>query len=324
MAEADELRAAQRLIEQGMPAKARPILWKLYGSKNPAIALNAGLSLLAALDQVTQNDLLLQISDQSIAAASTVGRRDIYAFLLTQKAEFLFRKLSALVYQQQNLKLAAKVFKWIEFSLEEDKAEYAALGEGKTRLEKEIAALEAGALAELQSNRDHYFQGKILMGLAEVAFSRFMYGLSVLTNDGRWKSKTMNIYFVRRWNLDKLIGYDTKARRKLRDSFRNAVALYRKAVEEFNASQNKSDAAHAAYALALKHAVTFRFSKATKYLNQTKSISDAERDKNLFIHIEKLEELIKDRYRHPRNWVEELGLDLPRALRGQNRIKRDL
>jgi hypothetical protein len=324
MAEVDELRSAERLIAQGMAAKAQPILWELYRSKKPAVALNAGLLLLAALDQVTQNDLLLQITGQSIAVAAALGRKDIHAFLLTQKAAFLSRKLSEVLYQQQNLKLAAKAFRWIDFSLEEDKAEYAALGEEKTRLEKEIAALEAGALAELQSNRDHYFQGKILTGLAEIAFSRFLYDLSVLMKGGRWKSKMMNIYFVRRWNLDKLIGYSREARHKLQGSFRDAAALYRRAMEELSAGQYKSDAAHAAYALAVKHALTFRFSKATKYLNLTKSISNAERDKNLFIHIDKLEELIKDRYRHPRNWVEEFGLDLPRALRRQNRIKREL
>jgi hypothetical protein len=85
MPEADELRAAQHLIAQGMAAKAQPTLWKLYQSQNPQIALNAGLSLLGALDQLTQNDLLLQITDQSIATASTLGRKDIHAFLLTQK-----------------------------------------------------------------------------------------------------------------------------------------------------------------------------------------------------------------------------------------------
>ena len=282
------------------------------------------MSLLAALDQVTQNDLLLQITEQSIATAAALGRKDIHAFLLTQKAAFLFRKLSSVLYQQQNLKLAAKAFRWIDFSLEEDKAEYAALGEEKSRLEKEIAALGAGALAELQSNRGHYFQGKILMGLAEIAFSRFMYDLSVLLDAGRWKSKILNVYLVRRWNLDKLLGYNREARRRLRDSFRKAVALYRRAMEEFSEGQYESDAAHAAYALALKHAMTFHFPKATKYLMLTKSLADPERDKNLFIHIDKLEELIKDRYRHPRNWVEEFGLDLPRALRSQNRVKRDV
>ena len=320
MAEPDELRAAQHLITQGMPAKAQPILWKLYQSRNPAIQLEAGLSLLTALDQVTQNDLLLQIADQSIATANALGRKDIRVFLLIQKAELLFRKLSNVLYQLQNLKLAAKVFRWIDFSLEEDKAEYAALGEERTRLEKEIAALEAGALAELEFNRDHYFQGKILMGLAEISFSRFMYDLSLLMNSSRWKSKVMNIYYVRRWNLDKLIGYDRKARRKLRESFSNAVALYKRAMEKFSAGDYKSDAAHAAYALALKHAITFRFSKATKFLNLVKTIANPESDKYLFIHIDRLEKLIKERYRHPRNWVEEFGWDLPRALRNQRRI----
>ena len=174
--------------------------------------MNAGLSLLAALDQFAQNDVLLQITDQSISTASALGKKDIQAFLLTQKAVFLFKALSDMLYQQQNLKLAAKAFQWIDFSLEEDKAKYAALDEKRTHLEKEIAALEAGVLAEIQSNRDHYFQGKVLMGLAEIAFSRFMYDRGAVMNGGPWKAKIMNMYFVRRWNLDKLIGYDSRDR----------------------------------------------------------------------------------------------------------------
>ncbi len=319
MPEVDELRAAQHLIAQGMPAKAQRILWKLYRSEDSVIALNAGLALLAALDPVTQNDTLLQITDQSTATASALGRKDVYAFLLIQKAEFLFRKLSNLIYQQQNLKLAARAFQWIDFSLQEDKEEYVAIEAEMAKLETEIASLEAHALTEAQSNGDHYFQGKILMGLADVSFSRYMYNRSLLLGSGRLRSKIMIIYFVRRWNLDKWIGYDREARRKLQNSLSQAVAFYERAMEEFKAGNYKSDAAHATYALALKHAMTFRFSKANKYLNLTKSLANATNEKNLFIHIDKLEKLIKDRYRHPRNWVDELGMDLPRALRSQNR-----
>lgn len=319
MSEADELKAAQRLIAQGMPVQAQPSLWKLYHSQNPEIALNAGLSLLAALDHVTQNGLLLQITDNSIATASALGKNDILTFLLTQKAQFLFRELSNLLYKQQNLMLAAKVFRWIDFSLEEDKAEYVAIKENRTRLEQEIAALEENVLAEIRSNPDHYFQGRVLMELAEIAFSRFMYACAALTSAGRWKSKIMNIYFVRRWNLDKLVGYDKRARRKLRDSFNDAVGLHKRAIEELSAGHYRSDAAHAAYALALKHTLTFRFSKATTYLNLAKSMANTENDRNLFVHIAELEKMIKDRYRHPRNWVGELGLDLPRALHTQTR-----
>jgi hypothetical protein len=323
MSEVDELRAAQHFIDQGMRAQAQPILFRLHQSKNPAIALNAGLSLLAALDHVRQNDTLLGIADRCIGIASALGKRDIHAFLLVQKAEFLFRKLSHLLYQEQNLKLAANVFRWIAFSLQEDKSEYAALAEERKRLESDISTLEAAVREELGANPDHYFQGKILMGLAELSFSRFLYGLGVLVNAGPWKSKIMNLYYVRRWNLDKLIGYDRAARRKLRQSFRGATVLYEKALEEFSAGQYESDAAHVAYALALKHALTFRFANATKFLNQAKSIGNKDRDKNLFNHIERLEKLIKDKHGHPRNWLEELGWDLPRALRNQNRPKRE-
>ena len=319
MPEADDLKAAQHLLAQGMPAKAQPILRKLYQSSNPATRLDAGLSLLAAMDQVSQNDLLLQIAEQCITTANALRRKDIHAFLLTQNAVFLFRKLSGLLYQEQNLKLAAKAYRWIDFSLQEDKIEYAALGEERTRLEKEIAALEAGALAELKSIHDHYPQGKILMGLAEISSSRFMYDLGLLMNGGRWKSKIMNIYYIRRWNLDKLIGYTRRDRGKLQNSFRDAIDLYRRALGEFRADKNNSDAANAAYTIALKYAVTFRFSKAKKYLNLSRNLGNADTDRNLFIYIEELEKRIKDRYRHPRNYVEEFGLDLPKAMRGQTR-----
>ncbi|HLY61046.1 MAG TPA: hypothetical protein VKV95_09880 [Terriglobia bacterium] len=317
MAEVDELRAAEHLIAQGMPVKAQPILWKLKGSKDSVIALNAGLALIAALDHATQNDKLLQITDESLAIATALRKKDIFAFLLIQKAEFLFRKLSLLFYQQQNLKLAARAFRWIDFSLKEDKAEYAAIEAERARLETDIAILEAGVVTETQSNADHYFQGKILTGLAEVSFSRYMYHVGLLIDGGPWKSKIMNLYFVRRWNFNSWVGYDREARRKLRDSFGRAVAFYERGMEEFVAGNYKSDAAHTAYALALKHALTFHFSKARKYLNLTKSMANAVKDKNLFIHIADLEKLIKDGNRHPRNWVEEFGMDLPRALRNK-------
>ncbi|HEX5412375.1 MAG TPA: hypothetical protein VFZ27_11010 [Terriglobia bacterium] len=241
------------------------ILWKLYLSQNPEIVLDAGLALLAALDQFAQNDALLQIANRTITIASALKRNDKCAFLLTQKAVYLSRKLSELLYRQQNLKLAAKAFQWIDFSLVEDKEEYAALGAESSRLENEIAGLEAAALAELQTNQNHYLQGKVLLGMAEISFSRFMYDLGAPVNSGPWKSKILNIYFVRRWNLDKLIGYNREGRSRLRDSFRKAIKLFKRAMEAFTTGQYKSDAAHVAYALALKHALTFHFSKARKF-----------------------------------------------------------
>ena len=36
---------------------------------------------------------------------------------------------------------------------------------------------------------------------------------------------------------------------------------------------------------------------------------------------DRLEKLINDRYRHPRNWVEEFRMDLPRALRSNDGVQ---
>jgi hypothetical protein len=107
MSETDELREAEHLIAQGTGAKAQTTLWRLFESKNAGTALQAGLLLLAALDQVTQAEMLLQITDRCIATASALGRNDIYAFLLIQKAKLLLREFSDLLFRRQCLKLAA-------------------------------------------------------------------------------------------------------------------------------------------------------------------------------------------------------------------------
>jgi hypothetical protein len=315
MSETDELREAEYLIAQGMQAKAQPILWRLYESKNSGFALQAGLLLLAALDQVTQAQKLFQITEQCIATASVLGRRDIYAFLLIQKAKLLLREFSDLLFRRQCLKLAANAFQWIDFSLREDKAEYESIVGKMKDLEQEIAALVTRTLGEARSNPDHYFQGKILMELGEVAFLRYMLDLGLLMECGPLRSKIHNIYFVRRWNLDKFISYDRKARRKLRESFRNAVLCQKRAMAEFIARDYKSEAGHAAYALALHHTLTFRFSKAKRFLRLATTMANPQRDVNLLFRIAELGRTIKDGNRHPRKWVEEMGLDLPRAVR---------
>ncbi|MGA2877170.1 MAG: hypothetical protein ABSE82_16765 [Nitrososphaerales archaeon] len=315
MSETNELREAEGLIAQGMEAKAQPILWRLFESKNSEIALQAGLFLLAALDHVTQGELLLQITDRCIATASALGRKDIYVFLLVQKAKFLLRELSDLLYRRQCLKLAANVFEWIDFSLREDEAEYRAITGKMKGLNQESADLVTRALGEAKSNPDHYFQGKVSMELGEVGFSRYMLDLGLLMEGGPWKSKIHNIYFVRRWNLDKFISYDRKARQMLRESFRNALLFQKRAMEEFIAGGHRSEAGHAAYALALHHTFIFRFSKANRYLKLATTMANPQRDVNLLSRIAKLGKMLKDGCRHPRNWVEEMGLDLPRALR---------
>src|SRR5690348_11481933 len=104
-----------------MKNEARPILFRLQTSQDAGTRLDAGLALLVALDHVTENDKLLQVAEKAMAAAAEARQLDARTYLLSQMAELLSVKLSTIAYRQRNLNLAAGVFKWIEFSLEEDK-----------------------------------------------------------------------------------------------------------------------------------------------------------------------------------------------------------
>jgi hypothetical protein len=315
MSEIEELETAQSFLTSGQKEKALPLLWRLYASKNLEIRLDAGLSLLVALDHLTENENLLEVTNKTIEVASALGRNDVRAYLLSKKAELLFNKLANLTYRQRSLNLAAGVFQWIEFSLEEDKAEFAEIAAERVKLEKEISSLEAGALAAIQSTGSHYMRGNIFLSLGEISFSRFLHDQLHLMRGGKLKSKIMHIYFVRRWHFDKFIGYDGSARRKLRESQKKSVDFVKRAIEEFGRGNYTPDRAHPLYSLAVKFTLTFRFSKAKKYLNQSRRLAEMTDEKALLVSIGELEKRIKDKYRHPRNYVEEFGLDLPRGLR---------
>jgi hypothetical protein len=60
-----------------------------------------------------------------LSVAAALRDFDIHTYLLGKKAECLSDRLSNLIFQQCTLNLASGVFEWIDFSLEEDKAEFA-------------------------------------------------------------------------------------------------------------------------------------------------------------------------------------------------------
>ena len=116
MSETQKLKEAQRLISINNIEKATPLLWQLYSSNNPNIKLNAILSLLVVLDYVTGTEKILQIIEEGIKIATSMGKNDVVAFLLGRKSFFLESVLGFLIYRQKNLVLSANVFKWINFA----------------------------------------------------------------------------------------------------------------------------------------------------------------------------------------------------------------
>jgi len=316
MSEADELKAAQHALDAGAKDEALPVLWKLFASKNCGTRLGAGLILLVGLDPLTQNDRLLQVTDATIELASAMRKNDVRAYLLGKKAEFLYRELGNLTYRQRNLNLAAGIFQWIGFSLEADKEEFAAIAAERSKLKKDIASLEADALAAILASQDHYMRGHLFISLAEISFSRFMDDQLEFCSGGKLKSKIANLYFVRRWHLSQFISFTRGIRSKLREAQSQSIGYLLKAIEEFAAGNYKSDIAHVMYTLAAKFTFTYRFRKARKYLNGAQQLAEAEHVGALLIGIPKLQKRIDDKCRHQRNYVEELGLDLPPAVRG--------
>lgn len=324
MSEARQLKEAQNLIALNHKEKALPLLRKLYASKNPDIKLEAGLSLLVALDQLTENKKLIEVTEETIKVASGLGREDVRAYLLSKKAIFLSTDLGSLMYRKQNLKLAAKVFKWIEFSLEQDKKEYEVVIEKCNQFRREISALIIDVLESAQATGDHYFKGHIFMSLGEVYFSMFLDYKLDLAIGGRWRSKICNIYFVRWWKIDKLINYNRDARRKLNTSRNKCLEFFEKAILEFKSGNHETDLAHALYNFAVKFTLMFHFIRARKYLNQAKLKAEAGNEITLLTQIGELERRIKDKYRHVRNYAEEFGLDLPRPRKLPEKFSRPM
>ncbi len=311
MSEAQELKEANKLILLNEKAKAAPILWKLYRSKDQNIKLDAALSLLITLDHLTENQKLLEVTEEAIKTASDLQKMDVRAYLLTQKATFLFSELNFLVYRQRNLMLAAGVFEWIDFSLEKEKKEFETISIHRKKLEEKIYKLEMEASELVNSSTNHYLRGHIFMGLAQLHISRFLNHQLDFVSGGRIRSMIANIYFIRRWNLNKFIIYDKSSRKNINESKRQSFSFFEKAATEFKAGHLNSDLAYAYYNLATNLTLTFNFTKSKKFLSLAKQLAQKNNEKILLAQIGELEKQIKDKNKHLRNYVEEFGLDLP-------------
>lgn len=312
MPESQELKNALNFIASGQKEKALPLLWKLYTSKNSGIKLTAGMNLLTVLDLTTENKKLLDVTDETIELASAMGKKDIRIYLLSKKAIFVYNDLTYLTSRQRNLNLAAGVFHWIDFSLEKDQKEYEAIIAQKDTYKKEISSLEADVLASIQSIEDHNLRGHIFMSLGEISFTRFLNDQLDLMICGRLRSKIINYYFVRRWNLNILLGFDRNAQRKIRKSRKMCISYFEKSIKEFKVGHHEINLAYAFYNLAAKFTLMYCFSKARRYLNKARQLAEMRDEKALLVKINELGPRIKDKYKDSNNYVREQKLNLPR------------
>src|SRR3989338_8170802 len=122
MPEKNRLQNAINLIIEGRRKEAVAellALEKVITDKNLRIQLID--TMLSALDPVKENAKLIELSDEAI---TITDNKNLQAFFMSRKADFLMGKITFLLYDRTNLKLSPG---WIEFSIEADKREYEAL-----------------------------------------------------------------------------------------------------------------------------------------------------------------------------------------------------
>ncbi len=309
MSERNKLKEAQSLIRQGSHVEARKIVEGI-NTLDPTIRLDVIMLLLVVYDHVSENDKLLLATDEAIKIATMLGNDPVQTYLVGRKAIFLTSSLSSMVHRQKNLMLSSNVFEWIDFSLERDKKEYEAIIEKRVALEKEIAMLIEEVIAKTEESSDHYFRGSSLSAIGDFYSSIYFYYLLDFQSGGRIKSKIANMYFVRRWNLIFFL-YDKISRQKILESKKKCFHYFERSIEEFRLGEHESEEVHALYNLAVKLKLTNHFQRANKLLMEAKILARKLQEVYLLKQIETLEEETAKKNRHIRDYVSELGLDMP-------------
>jgi hypothetical protein len=311
MQDKEKIHKVRELILQGQHPEARKLL-ETINTKDPAIRVDAILLWLVVFDHVRENDKLLDVTSEGIEITTKTGNESVRSYLLARKACFLESERSAMVHRQKNLMLSANVFEWIGFSVARDKREYEQIVEKRKAVEVEIDSVIAEVTERAERGSDHYYRGQLFMAIGDFYSSRYLCDLLDFQRGGKTRSKIANIYFVRRWNLDKFL-YDRVSRRKVRESQEKCIFYFEKAIAEFRLGGNKSEEGNAIYNLAVKLKTIYRFRMARQLLAKARVIAEEMHEKPLLRQIELLEKRIVDKNRNLHDYVTEMGLDMPQA-----------
>ena len=309
MSEQEKLIKAQELFSFGKYSEARRLLEEIT-TKNPSIRMNVLSTFIGVLDHVSENDKLLMVANEGIVVATNVGNATMRSYFLGKKCCFLMSELSMMMYRQKNLILAARVFEWIGFSLQRDKEEYETLSKKREQLEREIDLLLATVIREVQNHQDHDFKGHQFSTIGDVYSSKYLADKLDFQEGGKLKSKIANFYFVRRWNLDRYL-YRRDVRRRIDQSRDNCIRYFQMSINEFGLAGKKSEQAHAIYNLAAKMQLFNRFRYAKRLLTEAREIAESINEKRLLEKITELEVSVADKNRNIRDYVSEMGLDMP-------------
>src|SRR3990167_5239551 len=243
MANTKELNNARNLIAEGRHPEARKIL-EAITTQDSKVKLDILLAFLVVLDHVTENDKLLNVATEGIEIATKLGNDEVRSYLMARKSIFLLTHLSSMVHRQKNLMLSSNVFEWINFSLERDKKEYEAIVEMRKPIEKEIDTLIESVIEMAERGVDHYFRGHLFSAIGDFYSSKYLADMLDFQEGGKTRSKIANMYFVRRWNLDRFL-YDRVSRRKTGDSKTKCIDYFERSINEFRQGDKRSEEANA-------------------------------------------------------------------------------
>ncbi len=313
MNDREKLNHSRLLFERGEYEPARKQL-ELITTREPNIRLEVLLTFLVLLDHVTENDKLLAVADEGIELATLLKNESVKIYLLGKRCSFLVSELSNLSYRKGNLILASRLFGWIGFSLEVDKKEYEEIEEKIRSLEMEIDDTLRLVLEKAEGSSDHMFRGHIFSTVGDIYSQKYFTQKLIYQNGGRFKSKIANIYYVRRWNIERYL-YTKEARIKIDHSSSSCIQYFKKSIDEFSFAGKKSEQAYAIYNLAVKYLLFNNFQKAKKLLSESRIIANSIQEKRLLAKIDQLELEVADKNRHVHDYVGEAGLDLPRGVR---------
>lgn len=118
------------------------------------------------------------------------------------------------------------------------------------------------------------------------------------------------MYWVRRWNLDKFL-YGRDSRRKIIESKKKCIEYFERAIKEFELAGKKSEEANMIYNLAAKLMMFNQFRRAKKLLTKARAGAESLDEKPLLGKIGKLEKEVENKNHKIRDYVSEMGLDMP-------------
>ncbi len=300
------------LLQSGKKKEAAKELLALYEkATNNDYKLEVIDVLLNALDPVKENGKLIKAADEGVKIAHQINRKDVKAYLMARKADFLMKEISLLKYSQHNLKLAPD---WLGFATEADKNEHGRLTREIARLENEIDSLMKEAISTSEVAGNKKTEGHVLMSLGQVISTRYLhFKMDAMKGSSRRAKWWLRLAPLRRHGLENYLFFSFGQIKQLREYILTFTGAFLKAAKIFQVIDDSMEA-YALYNLANNLNTAFEFKKAIKHLAQAKVVAQKHNEHFLIKQIEGMKQIIHDKNKNVPNYFEGETRDFPEKI----------